>query len=540
MQYKKTLASAALASAALSAYVPSEPWSTLTPSKTLPGGVRSYPSTFGISIQTASNSTSEKGSDKKHGKRAVSQIGDGQIQATTGSESATPKTSEAPKATSSAKPSAQAVSQITDGQIQATTGAESASPKSSEAPKATSSAKPSAQAVSQITDGQIQATAGKQSSAPESSAAPTGTTTYTPLSTRTSETTATAHTTVTSGETTTVQDKTSVQAVSQITDGQVQATTGQPTNAAAPTTTGGHTLKTTVAPVSQIGDGQIQATHGAQGSSEAPKTTVAAISQIGDGQVQATTAPQITTVTQDGKKTTSSFYVPEGTQSTSVTVNSKPTVVAVSQIADGQVQAEGISGRPTVAGSAPTTVTVKGKPTTAAVSQIQDGQVQADKPSTSSAAAAPTVGAGASSAGVNGTSAAGVNGTSAAGVNGTSAAGGASNTTSEVSSSDPVKAVSCKNNGTLGVTLKDGVLTDTKGRIGSIVSNHQFQFDGPPPQAGAIYAGGWSISQEGNLAIGDVETFYQCLSGDFYNIYDENLGDQCHPVHLEVIDLTDC
>ncbi|GCE97038.1 hypothetical protein ZYGM_002379 [Zygosaccharomyces mellis] len=526
MQYKKTLASAALATSALSAYVPSEPWSTLTPSKTLPGGVRSYPSTFGISIQTVANSTSGNSTEKKHAKRAVSQIGDGQIQATTGAESVTPKTSEAAEATSSAKPPAQAVSQITDGQVQATTAPESASPKGTEAPKAASSAKPSAQAVSQITDGQVQATTGKPSAAPESSAAAAGTTTYTPLSTRTSETTATAHATVTSGGTTTVQEESSVQAVSQITDGQIQATTGHPTNAAAPTTTGGHTLKTTVAPVSQIGDGQIQATHPAsEGSSEAPRSTVAAISQIGDGQVQATTAPQITTVTENGQKTTSSYYVPEGTQSTSVTVNSKPTVVAVSQIADGQVQAEGVSGRPTVAGSASTTVTVKGQPTVAAVSQVQDGQVQADKPSTpSSAPAAPTSHPGASTDAVNGTS----------------AAGNASNTTTEVSTSDPVRAVSCKNNGTLGVTLNDGVLTDSKGRVGSIVANHQFQFDGPPPQAGAIYAGGWSISQEGNLAIGDVETFYQCLSGNFYNIYDENLGGQCHPVHLEVIDLTDC
>jgi len=34
MQYKKTLASAALATTALAAYAPSEPWSTLTPSAT--------------------------------------------------------------------------------------------------------------------------------------------------------------------------------------------------------------------------------------------------------------------------------------------------------------------------------------------------------------------------------------------------------------------------------------------------------------------------------------------------------------------------
>ena len=99
---------------------------------------------------------------------------------------------------------------------------------------------------------------------------------------------------------------------------------------------------------------------------------------------------------------------------------------------------------------------------------------------------------------------------------------------------------SCKNSGTLALTLKDGVLTDNKGRVGSIVSNRQFQFDGPPPQAGAIYAAGWTISEEGNLALGDSDVFYQCLSGDFYNLYDESIAEQCTPIHLEVVDLVDC
>ena len=88
--------------------------------------------------------------------------------------------------------------------------------------------------------------------------------------------------------------------------------------------------------------------------------------------------------------------------------------------------------------------------------------------------------------------------------------------------------------------MKDGVLTDIKGRIGSIVANRQFQFDGPPPQAGAIYAGGWSITPEGNLALGNDDVFYQCLSGDFYNLYDEKIGGQCHPIHLQAIDLVNC
>ena len=90
------------------------------------------------------------------------------------------------------------------------------------------------------------------------------------------------------------------------------------------------------------------------------------------------------------------------------------------------------------------------------------------------------------------------------------------------------------------MTLKDSILTDIKGRIGSIVANRQFQFDGPPPQAGALYAAGWSISNDGNLAIGNTTVFYQCLSGNFYNLYDEVIGTQCEPVYLKVVDLVDC
>ncbi|CCC68909.1 hypothetical protein NCAS_0B08250 [Naumovozyma castellii] len=312
MQYKKTLTTAVLSTAAMAAYLPKDPWSTLTPSATFKGGLTDYASTFGIAVQ--------------------------------------------PIATTSAVAKRDAVSQINDGQIQATT-------------------KTTAAAVSQIGDGQIQATT-----------------------------------------------KTQAAAVSQIGDGQIQATT-----------------KTQAAAVSQIGDGQIQAT---------TKTQAAAVSQIGDGQIQATT---------------------------------KTTAAAVSQIGDGQIQA--------------TTKTTK-----AAASQINDGQVQA---TTKSVASTP-----------------------------------ASNST--VSSTDPVTAESCKNSGTLQMNLKGGILTDGKGRIGSIVANRQFQFDGPPPQAGAIYAAGWSLTPEGNLAIGDQDTFYQCLSGNFYNLYDEHIGSQCHAVHLQAIDLVDC
>lgn len=312
MQYKKTLAAAALATSAMAAYVPSEPWSTLTPSATYKGGLTDYASTFGIAVIKASTSASQTTSSIAK-RDAVSQIGDGQIQAAT-------TTTETPKTTKAA------VSQIGDGQIQAAT--------------------------------------------------------------------------------TTTVAKTTKAAVSQIGDGQIQAAT---------------TTKTTQAAVSQIGDGQIQAA----------KTTKAAVSQIGDGQIQAAT---------------------------------KTTQAAASQIGDGQVQAA----------------------TKSAAAQINDGQVTSGD------------------------------------------------------STDPVTAVSCKVDGTLSMTLKDSILTDSKGRIGSIVANRQFQFDGPPPQAGAIYAAGWSITPEGNLAIGNKDIFYQCLSGDFYNLYDESIGAQCHPVYLQAVDLVSC
>ena len=172
----------------------------------------------------------------------------------------------------------------------------------------------------------------------------------------------------------------------------------------------------------------------------------------------------------------------------SAAASSKAKRDAISQIGDGQIQA------------ATTTKTTK-----AAVSQIGDGQAQAATK--------------------------------------TATAGASQDTDGQVQnkdSSNPVTNVSCKVDGTLEMSIKDGILTDGKGRVGSIVSNRQFQFDGPPPQAGALYAAGWSITPEGNLALGDQDVFYQCLSGDFYNLYDESIASQCHPVYLQAIDLVAC
>ncbi|EJS43223.1 cis3p [Saccharomyces arboricola H-6] len=163
------------------------------------------------------------------------------------------------------------------------------------------------------------------------------------------------------------------------------------------------------------------------------------------------------------------------------------------------------------------------------ISQIGDGQIQA----TTQVAAVSSQATG-SQAQASTTTAA----TSTSPVESSSA----SKTSSSAScaATPTLKDSSCKNSGTLELVLNDGVLTDGKGRIGSIVANRQFQFDGPPPQAGAIYAAGWSITEDGYLALGDNDVFYQCLSGNFYNLYDENVAEQCSAIHLEAVSLVDC
>ncbi|CAI4061324.1 hypothetical protein N7582_001865 [Saccharomyces uvarum] len=156
------------------------------------------------------------------------------------------------------------------------------------------------------------------------------------------------------------------------------------------------------------------------------------------------------------------------------------------------------------------------------ISQIGDGQVQATQASSAASSVATTTAATTSS------------------VKSSSSAASKTSSSASCAATPSLKDSSCKNSGTLELVLKDGVLTDAKGRIGSIVANRQFQFDGPPPQAGAIYAAGWSITEDGYLAIGDNDVFYQCLSGNFYNLYDENVAEQCSAIHLEAVSLVDC
>jgi hypothetical protein len=71
----------------------------------------------------------------------------------------------------------------------------------------------------------------------------------------------------------------------------------------------------------------------------------------------------------------------------------------------------------------------------------------------------------------------------------------------------------CESASRVSMALKNGVLLDKQGKIGSIVANRQFQFDGPPAQAGAVYTGGWSVCDDGLLALGPSKNFFMCLSG---------------------------
>jgi len=99
--------------------------------------------------------------------------------------------------------------------------------------------------------------------------------------------------------------------------------------------------------------------------------------------------------------------------------------------------------------------------------------------------------------------------------------------------------VACKTSSSLEITLADGVLTDSAGRTGYIASNFQFQFD-KPPQAGAIFTAGWTVCANGSLALGGSNVFYQCLSGNFFNLYNTDWAPQCSPITIETLQLIDC
>ncbi|KAG0639858.1 hypothetical protein HOY80DRAFT_1043751 [Tuber brumale] len=104
----------------------------------------------------------------------------------------------------------------------------------------------------------------------------------------------------------------------------------------------------------------------------------------------------------------------------------------------------------------------------------------------------------------------------------------------------PIVETQCFQPLSLKMFLNKGLLIDHLGRIGSIVANRQFQFDGPPAQAGAIYTGGWSVCPDNLVALGPEKKFYACGSGDFENIYDSMIGNNCRPIFLKIFPFAEC
>ena len=240
----------------------------------------------------------------------------------------------------------------------------------------------------------------------------------------------------------------------------------------------------TATPVAQISDGQIQ-----------HQTTAFPVAQITDGQVQHQTTATPVAQISDGQ------------------IQHQTTVAPITQISDGQIQAtySPVTVRSTVVSAQ-------------AASQISDGQPQA-----------PSAGSKKTSVATSVYSTLITSGKAAATVATQSA-----EETSSGSSSSSLPAVACRSSSSLALTLNNGILLDNQGRTGYIASNYQFQFD-KPAQAGAIYTAGWSVCTDNStLALGGSTTFYQCLSGNFYNLYDRSWAAQCIPVNLQAVELQDC
>lgn len=268
--------------------------------------------------------------------------------------------------------------------------------------------------------------------------------------------------------------------VAQITDGQVQHQTTGGVSAIKQISDGQVQHQTNAAqPIAQISDGQIQ-------HQTTAKATATPVQQINDGQIQHQTTVQPVAQISDGQ-------IQHQT--------AKATATPVQQIGDGQIQHQ---------------TTAAAATTASAVKQINDGQIQHQTTTAENVAKAQS--------------------------DGQAIATGSPSSNSTLSDDDDSSSTipkACSSANNLEMTLHDSVLKDTHERWGAIVANHQFQFDGPIPQAGTIYSAGWSI-KDGYLYLGDSNIFYQCLSGDFYNLYDENVAKQCSAVKLSVIEFVNC
>jgi hypothetical protein len=240
------------------------------------------------------------------------------------------------------------------------------------------------------------------------------------------------------------------------------------------------TKQATIGHISQITDGQIQA--------GLHTVTIMPVSQISDGQPQGPTVTYMpVSVISDGQPQAPKLPT--------------KTACAASQIVDGQPQAG-------------CTVTA----TACAASQIIDGQPQNGCTITSTAQPVSTISEGQPQAPTNAVDAA---------------------SSAPAPSSTAYELVACRTPSSLEMSLSNGILTDSNGRTGYIAANYQFQFD-KPPQAGAIYTAGFSVCANGSLALGGSNVWWQCLSGNFYNLYDRDWAAQCSPITIESLTLVTC
>lgn len=195
------------------------------------------------------------------------------------------------------------------------------------------------------------------------------------------------------------------------------------------------------------------------------------------------------------------------------------------QIKDGQIQIQTTL--------APVTEFSDGQPVAPTVVPSSQVGQQSDAQPTVAATSAPA----ASPAPAPATSAAAPVSSAAAPASSAASSAAASSAPSTGGTGNGYTMTECK--AALSITLAGGVLTDQDGKTGYIASNYQFQFD-KPPQAGAIYTAGFSDCANGTLAIGGSAVFYQCLSGNFYNLYDRSWAAQCSPVYVNVLEQVAC
>lgn len=326
--------------------------------------------------------------------------------------------------------------------------------------------------------------------------------------------------------------------VTQIADGQIQATADIPTEHAVTDVYDDYSIKAPAGTdvVTQIPDGQIQSgvEHGVQHEVEHPVEDTChgpvshAVTQIPDGQIQSSIEDDFSLPDYDYNKAADYDYngpitqIPDGQiQSTfDNSYNDFPVEHPVTQIPDGQIQAgvgavehqvdfpandhyikasEGaVTQIPDGQIQAPIAdapvehvvddVVDYYGPNEHAVTQIPDGQIQAIDNVHEGKAVDYDVG---------------VEAVEKAPVN----------AVTQIPDGQ-IQALRKRQNGVpLALTLDKGVLKDAQGRIGYIADNRQFQFDGPP-QSGAVFTGGWSVCEDGALALGSQKEFWACGSSD--------------------------